>query len=241
MKRILALLFILSLCLTNVCLAESPTAEELQEQIAALQAQLEALQEEAGTDTAESSTTDSEYDVLQQGSKGDAVVQLQKRLIELNYLSGSADGDYGNKTRVAVERFQQDAQLDATGIADVDTQKALYADDAPVAKNYEKLDYKSILRDPNAYEGRYFTFSGHVFQLVGEQEVGDTVYTVLFVATRGKYDNICRVTYYRPASSPRILEDDTVTVYAECDGLYTYETVRGNSNTILAFTADSIS
>ena len=72
-----------------------------------------------------------EYETLEKGSKGDEVKALQQRLVDLYWLDGSVDGDYGNKTKDAVERFQQKAGLTATGIADGKTQARLFADDAP--------------------------------------------------------------------------------------------------------------
>lgn len=78
------------------------------------------------------------YETLQKGSRGQAVVELQKRLIDLKYLSGSADGDYGQNTASAVASFQYTAGLERTGIADNETQKALFADDAP-KMNPEKV------------------------------------------------------------------------------------------------------
>ena len=75
------------------------------------------------------------YTTLQNGTYGDEVKALQKRLIELKYLSeGSADGAFGNKTEVAVKKFQNAADLDATGIADPETQALLFSEDAPEAK-----------------------------------------------------------------------------------------------------------
>ena len=202
---------------------------------------MEALEEENPSDeTGDVAESNDEYPTLEKGSKGEEVKKLQQRLKDLNYLSGGIDGSYGNGTASAISLFQQEAGLTANGIADSETQKALFADDAPKAKVYEKLNYKSVLRDPDAYTGKYFKFTGKVFQLVTEQSYGDTIYTVLFIASNGKYGDLCQVTYERPKESPRILEDDKVTVYAQCDGLYTYETVRGNSNTILDFTADNI-
>lgn len=70
---------------------------------------------------------------LKYGSKGEAVTKLQKRLIELGYLSGSADGTYGNKTVEAVKNFQKRVGIAADGIAGTTTQKKLYASDAPKA------------------------------------------------------------------------------------------------------------
>lgn len=69
--------------------------------------------------------------ILRQGSSGAAVKSLQKRLIELGYLSGSADGSFGAGTKSALMDFQSAAGLKVTGVADVDTQEALEASDAP--------------------------------------------------------------------------------------------------------------
>lgn len=66
---------------------------------------------------------------LEKGSKGDSVVELQKRLNELGYSVGAIDGDYGNKTKSAIEQFQADHNLDATGIADIKTQEFLFSDE----------------------------------------------------------------------------------------------------------------
>ena len=57
---------------------------------------------------------------------------LQRRLIELGYLAeGSADGVFGSGTAAALSAFQARVGLAATGAADVATQEAIYAEDAP--------------------------------------------------------------------------------------------------------------
>lgn len=71
------------------------------------------------------------YTTLSKGSKGTEVTELQTRLTELGYMNSTIDGDFGGKTRTAVQLFQQTVGLEATGIADVETQTRLYADDAP--------------------------------------------------------------------------------------------------------------
>lgn len=65
---------------------------------------------------------------LQKGSKGDEVIKLQNRLNELGYSVGRADGDFGNKTKTAIEQFQKDNGLEVTGIADAKTQELLFSD-----------------------------------------------------------------------------------------------------------------
>ena len=71
------------------------------------------------------------YQTLAQGANGPAVTKLQTRLTELGYMNSAVDGDYGSKTKTAVEKFQQKAGIKVTGIADVATQEALFAADAP--------------------------------------------------------------------------------------------------------------
>ena len=56
------------------------------------------------------------------------IVYLQNRLIELGYLTGSADGAYGKGTEEAVRKFQKDNGISQNGEANVRTLEAIYAD-----------------------------------------------------------------------------------------------------------------
>ena len=57
---------------------------------------------------------------------------MQRRLTQLGYLpEGSADGVYGSGTAAALSAFQAKMGIAATGAADVETQRLLYAEDAP--------------------------------------------------------------------------------------------------------------
>lgn len=80
---------------------------------------------------------DSGYILLKYGSRGEEVIRLQTRLIELGYLSGPADGDFGAGTRTAVRLFQKAAGLDVDGLAGRDTQTRLFSTDAPPAPEPE--------------------------------------------------------------------------------------------------------
>lgn len=72
---------------------------------------------------------------LKEGMKDSSEVKaMQARLIELGYLTGSADGDYGRATTDAVKAFQKQAGLTADGIAGASTQKAVYSSDAKSKK-----------------------------------------------------------------------------------------------------------
>ena len=63
--------------------------------------------------------------VLEVGSRGENVTKIQKRLIQYGYLSGQADGRYGEDTRKAVEWFQKNNGLTVDGRVGPDTAAAL--------------------------------------------------------------------------------------------------------------------
>lgn len=69
-----------------------------------------------------------EYATLDVGNSGSEVQTLQQALIDKGFLDGSADGVYGNGTAGAVKAFQETAGLEATGVADARTRRALYGE-----------------------------------------------------------------------------------------------------------------
>ena len=79
----------------------------------------------------EPTATPAPYTTLSKGSTGPAVIELQTRLTALGYMDSEIDGDFGNKTKTAVQLFQKAAGMETTGIANLDTQLALFAADAP--------------------------------------------------------------------------------------------------------------
>lgn len=64
--------------------------------------------------------------VLQQGSIGGGVWELQGRLQFLGYYSGKIDGRFGSQTKDAVTRFQKNFGLKTDGIAGPETKNVLW-------------------------------------------------------------------------------------------------------------------
>ncbi len=77
-----------------------------------------------GADTSGIASTG--YVTLEEGSSGDQVKNLQKRLKELNYYNGNVDGTYGEGTTAAVMAFQLKNNLTVDGKAGPATQRVLY-------------------------------------------------------------------------------------------------------------------
>ena len=67
------------------------------------------------------------YETLRKGDVGRNVVSMQQALIELGYLTGTADGNFGSATETAVKNFQSANGLEVDGIAGKMTLEALYA------------------------------------------------------------------------------------------------------------------
>ncbi len=77
-----------------------------------------------------STTTAAASSVLKLGSEGSEVKKMQQRLKELGYLTGSADGDFGEATEAAVRAFQKANGLTVDGKAGTATLNKLYSDSA---------------------------------------------------------------------------------------------------------------
>ncbi len=67
---------------------------------------------------------------MQNGTKCDDVVRVQRRLYGLDYLDTAPDGDFGGRTEKAVRDFQKRHKLTQTGVANAETLSMLFSTDA---------------------------------------------------------------------------------------------------------------
>ena len=95
-----------------------------------------------GPTLAPAENTDS-YVVLQMGSTGSRVQALQEALIELGYMTGSADGVFGATTQTAVMALQKMNDYPETGIVDQNLQAHIYSGKPKNAKGV-KTDVKTL-------------------------------------------------------------------------------------------------
>ena len=125
------------------------------------------------------------------GTRGDRVKEIQERLAELGYFSGSIDGNFGNSTKEAVELFQEDNSLDVTGIVSNEELDLLFSENVspratepPIiiygdeliitANNNEEFSAILSLKDEfdpqikafaNKYAGRTIEFNGNIVSM----------------------------------------------------------------------------
>lgn len=167
---------------------------------------------------------------LQSGDEGDDVLELQIRLTELYYYEGTLSGHFGEATRNAVLSFQEDFELDVTGVADQETQSMLFA------AQYRPLRYGSDGEDVKALQTRltdlgYYTgkISGNYLEAtqtairqfqanngLGEDGIADVgTQEVLFSGDALSKNNVAVPTATPRPGSGFLVDDD-----AEGDGLY---------------------
>ena len=74
-------------------------------------------------------------EVLRMGDDGEAVAQVQRRLVELGYFLPTVDGHYGSSTRQAVWALQKAAGIGRDGLVGPDTRAALDAGARPTPRS----------------------------------------------------------------------------------------------------------
>ena len=80
------------------------------------------------------------YEDLNPGDSGEAVMDLQRRLVELGYANGTPNGEYGKATISAVAFYQQSNGLEPDGLASAWLQSVLFSDDALTYEQTKQLD-----------------------------------------------------------------------------------------------------
>lgn len=115
------------------------------------------------------------YIDLNVGDSGEAVMDLQRRLVTLGYANGTPNGIYGNATITAVKFFQKCNGMTEDGIASVSFQTFLYSSEAPT---YAEISGANTSDDPFA--------SGVVSNASQPTGANDTIY---FNLTNGSTGN----------------------------------------------------
>ena len=96
------------------------------------------------------------------------------------------------------------------------------------------ISYEQLSRNPESYKGEYFTFVGEVIQVI---EYGSSVQIRLNITAEESYGTYyykdpIYVTLNLHEDGNRILENDIIRIYGQCEGLYTYIAVLGNTISI---------
>lgn len=113
---------------------------------------------------------------------------------------------------------------------DTENQKQAYIDSC------KTIDFATLARNPDKYKGEHFKFTGKVIQVLESDSWFSDATTLRVNVTQSDNEYlkdfwedtiVCTVTI--PKGADRILEDDIITFYGDCDGLYTYTAILGQN------------
>ena len=138
---------------------------------------------------------------------------------------------------VEARRIEAEAVIKAEKEAAAAAAAAAAAEaEAKARAGYETgITYDQLARTPDNYIGELVKFRGKVLQVVE----GDTEINIR-LAVNNNFDNVLFCGYSPDIVSSRILENDTITIYGESLGLYSYESTIGAQITIPAVWIDKI-
>lgn len=95
---------------------------------------------------------------FERGDQGQEVLDIQKRLVELNYPVSSLDGDFGGETENAIKKFQADKGLAVDGVIGQATYMALMNKDLPVNRAHDNA--RAVIRAGYGVIGTPYVFGG---------------------------------------------------------------------------------
>ena len=122
---------------------------------------------------------------VQRGDEGEEVLRVQNRLVTLDLYYEAPEGSYDKETIDAVKAFQAANGLQQTGIADEETQRRLFSDEAVGAEQVDKPFYiKVSLDEQRVYIYRWAngSYSQLVKTLICSSGLGNTTPRGVFVS-----------------------------------------------------------
>ena len=92
-------------------------------------------------------------------------------------------------------------------------------------KSCKTIDYRTLVRNPNKHKGENFKFTGKVYTVKKQKSKteDETTYNMRVEVTKdefGFWDDIICATVDISDKADKILEDDIITFWGECDGEY---------------------
>ena len=94
-----------------------------------------------------------------QGDQGQDIAGIQAQLNALGYNAGSADGDFGQATAVAIGKFQRDRGLDVDGVIGMDTYRAIMGREIAASRGGSSL-VRRVVQEALRYQGVPYVFGG---------------------------------------------------------------------------------
>ena len=147
-------------------------------------------------------------EVLHMGSAGSTVRTVQRALISLGYLKGTADGIYGTKTYLAVQAFQKANNLTVDGMVGQATLARIESVAKAKGVSTGGSATSSVFKKPSAGEVRFvdwYTESRAQAKLMPD--------AIIYDYRTGLYYNVHMFSFGKHCDAEPVTESDTKTMY----------------------------
>lgn len=157
---------------------------------------------------------------------------------------GEKDPQTDNNAPNQEETAAGTTEAGTSDTAEITAEITTVADTTETPQEYkdscQAMDYKTIARQPELYEGKNIKVTGEVWQVVEEGD--DALYQINIDKTEYGYDynSSVQIIYKEAKNNFRVLEDDIITVYGEYKGIVSYTTVLGAKQSIPQISAKYI-
>lgn len=144
----------------------------------------------------------------------------------------SVGNDYSSEI-ASIKEQQEKAEKEAAEAAAKEEQERQNKEKEEQQKSKEDyisscqaIAFSDLARNPDKYKGQQFKFIGEVIQVV-EPTFGNAVVLRVNVTQTeyGFYTDTIYATVSIPDGADRILNGDIITIYGDCDGIYSYTSV----------------
>ena len=172
-------------------------------------------------------------------SNNRTVIIVLSVIVGLGILSnffGEKEPQTNDDTPIQEETVSGTTEAGTSNAAEITAEITTVADTTETPQEYKEscqaMDYKTIARQPELYEGKNIKVTGEVWQVVEEGD--DALYQINIDKTEYGYDynSSVQIIYKDAKNNFRVLEDDIITVYGEYKGIVSYTTVLGAKQSI---------
>lgn len=139
----------------------------------------------------------------------------------------------GEQAQIEYDKLAREA-IEAEKKKQTEAEEKLKEEKENYIDSCREIDYETLSRNPDKYKGEHFKLTGQVIQVLDSDSWFNDATTLRINITKEESEYIddwwkdtIVATVVIPKGADRILEDDVITFYGDCDGLYTYTSILG--------------
>lgn len=137
----------------------------------------------------------------------------------------------GEQAKIEYDKLTRDA-INAEKKKQAEAEEKVKKEKEDYIRSCKTIDYKTLSRNPDKYKGEHFKLTGQVIQVLDSDSWFNDATTLRINITKHEneyvddwWEDTIVASVVIPKGADRILENDIITFYGDCDGLYTYTSI----------------